>query len=348
MKSKLFALLIIMTSLSLLITSAPVHANYAPKQGDYFTYHETADVNNGQGNNYTGYTDHTVTDGTEKMNTVYGNGTVASHYSYAWTFNDNQGSPTKTGSSAGNFTWSSTSFYYVKGNDNQTGYVNPLHVWFYMNSSQPLGSTFYLLNTQMSILGKNYSYQLPSQNRYVQSIHAQGKSSYYRNDAYGKFTASYTWDVYFDRSTGYIIGYTWVEQDSGASGNSFTYTENLYVTATSYPLATGTAPPAPGLDLSSLLYPILILAVVLIMILILIVAVVTIRRRARLPQHAYDYSRMPSPYAPPAPQSIDLEPKQQPGEQVVIREVAKVKCKYCGALVATTATVCPVCGGPTT
>ncbi len=346
MKPKLFALLIVITSLSLLVIAIPVHANYVSKQGDYFTYHETADVNNGQGSTYTGYTDHTVTDGTEKMNTVYGNGTVASHYNYAWTWNDNQGSPTKTGSSAGNFTWSSKSFYYVRGNDSQIGYVNPLHVWYYMNSSQPLSATFYLLNTQMSILDKNYSYQLPSQNGYVQSIYAQGKSSYYRNDAYGKFTASYTWSTYSDPSTGYIIGYTWVEQDSDSSGNGFTYTENLYVTAHSYTLATAAAPPGPGL--SSLLYPLIAFAAILLIIIIIVIVAVVARRRRGLPQHAYDYSRTPTPYAPPAPQTINLEPKQPPAQQIVIKEVAKVKCKYCGALVDTTALVCPICGGATT
>ena len=345
MKSKLFALLIVITSLSLVLTAIPVHANYAPKQGDYFMYHETIDVNNGQGPTYTGYSDHTDTDGTEKMNTVYSNGTVASHYNYAWTLHDNQGTPTKSGSSAGNFTWSSTSFYYVKGNDSQIGYVSPLHVWYYMDSSQSLGATFYLLNTQMSVLNKNYSYQLPSQNRYVQSIQAQGRNSYFRNDAYGKFTASYTWTTYFDPSTGYVIGYSWVEQDSGSSGDSFTYTENLYVTTTSYSLATGTAPPP---DLSSLLYLIVGIGVVVLIIVILVVAAIYIRRKSRMPEHSYDYSRVPAPYTPPAPQSINLEPKQQPAQQVVIREVAKVKCKYCGALVDSTALVCPVCGGPTT
>ena len=313
--------------------------------GSVASAESVVDVNDGQGPTYTGYSDHTDTDGTEKMNTVYSNGTVASHYNYAWTFHDNQGTPTKSGSSAGNFTWSSTSFYYVKGNDSQIGYVSPLHVWYYMDSSHSLGATFYLLNTQMSILNKNYSYQLPSQNRYVQSIQAQGRNSYFRNDAYGKFTASYTWTTYFDPSTGYVIGYSWVEQDSGSSGDSFTYTENLYVTTTSYSLATGTAPPP---DLSSLLYLIVGIGVVVLIIVILVVAAIYIRRKSHMPEHSYDYSRVPAPYTPPAPQTINLEPKQQPAQQVVIREVAKVKCKYCGALVDSTALVCPVCGGPTT
>src|SRR5260370_8322357 len=72
----------------------------------------------------------------------------------------------------------------------------------------------------------------------------------------------YCWSSYFDPSTGYIIGYNWLEQDSDSSGNSFTYTENLYVTATSYLLATAAAPPGPGL--SSLLYPLIAFAAILL------------------------------------------------------------------------------------
>ena len=69
------------------------------------------------------------------------------------------------------------------------------------------GGTFYLLNTQMTVISRNYSYHLPSQNRNVNTIFAQGISNYLRNDTYGQFTATYTWNAYFDPSTGYIVGY---------------------------------------------------------------------------------------------------------------------------------------------
>jgi hypothetical protein len=212
-----------------------------------------------------------------------------------------------------------------------------------MDNAIPKGGTFSSLNTQMTVLDQNYSYQL--QNRYVQSIHGQGSSNYQRNDVYGKFNAAYTWDSYFDPKTGYIIGYSYVEHDTDNSGNGFTWTDNLYVTTTSYSLATATAPANTGF--SQLIALIVGLVVILFIIIIIVAIVVVLRRRRGLPQHAVDYSRVPSPYVPPAPQTIDLEPKQSP-QQVVIKEVAKVRCKYCGALVDSTAAVCPVCGGPTT
>jgi hypothetical protein len=279
------------------------------------------------------------------MNQIYSNnGTVATHYGYTWTFSNSSGSRT-TGSWAGNFTYSSITFHYVKGTDNQTGYVNPT-VWFYMDNSVPKSGTFGILNTQMTVLDTNASFFLPSQNRYVQSIHGQGPGSYYRNDIYGKFNAAFTWDAYYDPKTGYIIGYNYVEHDIDNAGNGFTWTDVLYVTATSYSLATASAP--ANSNLSQLIFYALAIVGIFAFVIVVAVIALVLRRRGKLPQHAYDYSRVPSPYAPPAPQNIDLEPKQQPAQQIVIREVAKVKCKYCGALVDSTTLVCPVCGGPTT
>jgi hypothetical protein len=335
---------LVIALLFLSIVASPAHStsSYTPHQGDYFTYHETIDVGNPQGNY--GYTEHQDINGTETMKQVYSNGTVATHYGYTWHLTNSSG--LFTGNWAGNFTYSSTTYYYIKGTDNQTGYVNPT-VWFYIDNSVPKSGSFSILNTLMTVLDTNSSFFLTSQNRYVQSIHGQGPGSYYRNDAYGKFNAQYTWDAYFDPKTGYIIGYNYVETDRDNSGNGFTWTDVLWVTATSYSLATASAPPLNS-NLSQLIF--YALAIVGIFVFVIIVAVIALilRRRGKLPQHAYDYSRVPSPYAPPAPQNIDLEPKQQPAQQIVIKEVAKVKCKYCGALVDSTALVCPVCGGPTT
>jgi hypothetical protein len=161
---------------------------------------------------------------------------------------------------------------------------------------------------------------------------------------YGKFNAAYTWDTYFDPSTGYIIEYSYVEHDTDSSGNGFTWNENLYVTSTSYSLATAAAPPP---DLFFLYFIAGIVA--LIGLIVIVIALVIIRRRRRpLQQHpVQDYSRMPGEFGAPPP-TVDLTPRQPPAQQIVIKEVAKVRCKYCGALVDTTARVCPVCGGPTT
>jgi hypothetical protein len=336
-RSKSF--LIVILALSLALYPALVAASNAPRPGDYFTYYEVENLGNGTGN-YAGYSEQTIVTGTESINGVSGDGSISAYYSNSWTWSNSTGS-TETGNASGNFTFSPTTFLYVNGTDDQTGYVNPT-VWFYMDNSIPKDGTFYLLNTEMTVLDKNYSYYLPSQNRYVEAIFAQGSSSYPRNDQYGQFTATYTWDAYFDPSTGYIIGYSYTEHDLDNSGNGFGYTDNLNVNSTSYPLTTATPINQGGggtLDLMQYAGYIVVIAVILIIVAVLIYASSRRSRKTPLPKH-------PSQQAPPPPREIDLTPKQPPVQQIVIKEVAKVKCSYCGALIDSTAKVCPQCGAP--
>src|SRR5215510_16098424 len=75
-------------------------SGYTPHSGDRFSYSETRDVGNGQGY-YSGYSDHEDVSGSEVMNNVFTNGTVASYYSFSWNFSDNSGT-TKNGGSSGN------------------------------------------------------------------------------------------------------------------------------------------------------------------------------------------------------------------------------------------------------
>ena len=165
-------------------------------------------------------------------------------------------------------------------------------------------------------------------------------------------TAKYTWNAYFDPITGYILAYNYVEQDVG-SGYSFTWNDNLYVTSASYLAIASTSPSAQSTTItvsmplqaslstsetggssSNFIYA---LAVIIVAVFILI-ALSTIRRKEpEIPEHAQSYSS-----GPPVP-DVSLVPPQP--QQVVIRDVAKVKCKYCGCMVPTTVKTCPQCGG---
>jgi hypothetical protein len=210
----------------------------------------------------------------------------------------------------------------------------------------------------MMVTSKDYSYYLPSQNQNVNVIFAQGTSSYQRNDVYGQFTATYTWKAYFDPSTGYIVGYDYVEHDTNPSGDGFTYTENLYVTATSYSLtaaaATATATSqstssSGGGNSISTQYLGYIAAIILVIIVIAIIVYAVSRSRRKLPQHPFQQA--PPAQSPPprsTPVNINLIPKQPEVQQIVIKEVVKVKCKFCGALIDSTAETCPICGAPRT
>jgi hypothetical protein len=318
-------------------------ATFVPHQGDTFSYYEVIDVEDGSGD-YAGYTDHTVVTGTETVNGVTGDGIVSAHYSYTWDFSSNDGS-TDSNSSSGDFTFSSTTFRYVNGTDDQVGYVNPT-VWFCIDSSIPEGGSFYLLDTLMTVKSSEYSYFLQSENRHVHAIFAQGDASYQRNDEYGQFTATYTWNAYFDPVSGYIIGYDYTEHDTNPSAG-FTYTEKLYITQASYPLQT--APPTSPDVISGLLkYAVLIVIVLVVVAIILIVYAVT-RGRRRLPRHPAQRPvyTPPSEQPPPPPrEDIDLTPKQAPVQQIVVKEIVKVNCQYCGALIDSRVTNCPYCGAP--
>ncbi len=336
----------------------PVHvfAAFVPHQGDYFNYYEVIDVGSGSGD-YSGYTDHTVVTGMENVNGVTEDGIVSAHFGYTWDFSSNDGS-TASNSSSGDFTFSSTTFRYINGTDDQVGYINPT-VWFCIDNSIPEGGSFYLLDTLMTVESIEYSYFLPSENKNVNAIFAQGDASYQRNDEYGQFTATYTWNAYFDPVSGYIIGYDWTEHDTSPSESGFTYTEKLYVTSSSYPLQTGSptvspptaSPPTiPNIISEFLKYAVLIV-IILIVVVIILIAYAISRSRRRLPRHPAQRPvyTPPSEQPPPPPrEDIDLTPKQAPVQQIVIKEVVKVNCRYCGALIDSTVERCPFCGAPRT
>ncbi len=335
MKRSKILLLVAFLSLGIALMPLNAVAKYTPHQSDYFSYSDVIDLGSSTGN-YQGYSEHQTYTGTETMNTVYGNGTVATHYSFTHTFSNSSGSSWSE-NWARNFTWSSSTFRYVTGSDNQTGYSKP-YVWFFMDNTTASGGTFYLLNTQMTVQSTRTSFNLPSQNRYVYALFAQGTGSYQRNDVYGQFTATYTYKAYFDPLTGYIVGYNYVEQDTSPT-QGFTWTENLAVTSTSYSLSTAPTP----IDYAQIL--LYLAAVVAAIILIGIIAIAVRRSRRRLPQHPQHYIQEPAV----APPQIDLTPRQQPPvQQIIVKEVVKVKCKYCGALIDSTVQACPFCGAPRT
>ncbi len=334
-------------------------AGFAPKTGDSFHYYEVQTTGNGTGY-YAGYTDQTILNGVEQITGVNGDNVSAS-YNYSYSFTSNEASST-SGSQSGVFSFDSSSFLYGSQTDGQVGYVNPT-VWFAMNNNLSVGSTFNILNTQMTISSKNFSLFVPTLSEDISTISGVGSGSYTGspgNDEGGIYNVTYVWNVYFDPNSGYIVGYNYFESDTNSSA-TFTWSDNLYVTQTTYPLTvlavvtTTTAPTSTSAVVSSStsnasagITPYLgyIAAFIILILIIAIIAFAASRRNRRtLPSHPY--RQTPPPSAPPP--GIDLTPKEQPPvQQVVIKEVAKVQCQYCGALMDSTATVCPRCGAPRT
>ena len=341
-----FLLLSALLAMAVLAGARPVSA-YSPQKGDSFSYSDTITVNNGQGS-YSGYTDQTQLSGMEQVKSVDGS-VVSTSYSFSYQYSNSQGSSTSH-SSSGSYTWSAASFTYLNGTDDQVGYTPPIYVWFAMNPSDPVGSTFYSLNTHLTVLSKNYSLQLPTEgNKYVETIQAEGTGRYTRDDSYGVFNASFTWNEYFDPSTGYIVGYNYVEQDNGqyqGQPGSFTYTDDLYVTSTSYALALAgpgattntTSSTVAGTGSTPYLYYALALLAVLVVVAIVYAATSRGKKSEPLPKH--------SQYVPPPAEETRVDLGSKPPEQVVVKEVAMVNCKFCGTLIPTTAQTCPHCGAP--
>jgi hypothetical protein len=348
---RLAGLFVLVAFLSLPVT-AGTGSHYTPAKNDYFDYYETIVFNDGTGN-YTGYTENYYTNGSITVTGLAANGTVNASYQNSNSWHNNMGG-SESWNSVGNFGFSPTSFEYVNGTDNQTGYTPPVYVWFYMDNKLASGSQFYLLNTPMTVVSTNFSYDLGG-SRYVATISTEGSGMYQRNDVYGVFTATYTWKSYFDPATGYIVGYLYTEQDTDGATSGFTWTDTLYVTSTSFPLTAGAAPPS-SMSPASLSTIGVIVAVVFVLIIIIVVVWIIYRSRrnrpVHLPQHAapgnIGYGAPPPP--PFAPMGgappINLTPSQQPVPQVVLRETVKVKCRYCGNLIDVTDKVCPFCGAP--
>jgi hypothetical protein len=186
-----------------------------------------------------------------------------------------------------------------------------------MNNSLPDGGTFYLLNTLMTVMSKDYSYSLASRNENVETIFAQGNSSYERNDVYGQFYATYTWKAYFDPNSGYIVGYDYTEQDTNNTvGDGFTFTDTLYINSASYSLTV--VPSGGGLD-------ILLIVIAVIIIVVIVVAVYAVSFR-RLPKRSSQQSNV-TPSAPPRGPAVKCP---YCGGPVYFGDKDVAKCEYCG------------------
>jgi hypothetical protein len=325
-------------------SATPSASHYLPQAGDGFGYYETIFLTNGVGN-YSGYSEASYYNGSISVTSVLPNATESASYQASGIYT-NSGGGSAPWSESGSFTFSASTYHYVQGTDNQTGYVDP-YVWFYIDNLTPVGGTVNLLNTPMNVASRDDAYPSSlSSTGAVVTIFAEGNGSYERDDAYGTFQANYTWQAYFDPATGYIVGYQYTETDRDGSGDGFTWTDTLSDTSTTFAL---TAAGSSGSSSSS--FPWLLVIVVLVVILILVVIAVALSRRHRrgaLPRHPTTTvpGALPT-YGPPP--GINLTPRDQPTiQQVVVRETVKVPCRYCGTLMDSTATNCPNCGAPRT
>jgi len=346
-----YALLLAVALILVVPAAATTPAYYTPAAHDRFSYDETVSVNNGVGD-YAGYTDATVINGSVEVTAVYPNGTAQAYYYNADHYSNSDGQD-YSWTSSGPFGFSSQSFLYVNGTDNETGYVTPT-VWFYIDNALPAGAAVTLLDSSFTVVSTSDPYDLGTgAGGWVKTIFVEGNGSFARNDSYGEFNAAYNWKAYFDPSTGYIVAYLYTEQDTNSS-SGFTLTDALAVTQTSYPLtsaAGSSSSTGTGSQGSVVLLYALIAGIALVVIVVVIViAVLASRRRERLPRHSVSgqVPMAPRPVGPPPPPVNLIPAGQPPVQQIIIKETVKVNCQYCGSLIDSTAQKCPFCGATRT
>lgn len=333
---------------------APAVAHYVPRAGDEFRYTEEVVLDRGQGD-YSSYSEHTFTNGSVSVSSVASNESAATQYAWSSNYFNNSGGA-ETSTLSGWFGWSASTFLYVNGTDDQTGYTNP-SVWFFIDNTLGVGGSVTLLNSPMQVIGTAATYPMASSTTgYVVAIEAEGNGSYQRDDAYGNFQATYNWIAYFDPGTGYIVGYSYVEHDSNSSGDGFTWTDTLSDTQTSFPLTAASAPPPASSSSSGPFSETVVVILVVVVVVVIAVVILALRSRRKstgmAPTTVPRHSGPSAPVYPPnygAPPPVNLVPGGQPAiQQIVIRETVKVPCAFCGTLMDSTATVCPKCGAPRT
>jgi len=395
--------------------------HYTPHVGDSFTFAETIAVSGGYGN-YSGYTERDALVGTLTVTAVLSNGTETATYNYTGTYTNSEGAD-RPWVEKGTFTFSATTYDYLVGTDNETGY-NYSEVWFYVNNSLGAGASLAPLATPMTITSVDTSFPLDnSLGTNVATIMAEGTGTYVRDDSYGLFNATYAQRSYFDPGTGYIVAFNYTEEDANGHGDGFLYTDTLAVTKTSYALTAAAAPTTytvtfletglasatswtatldgvahsgtasyatfSGLPNGTYVFrtnatgytvphevgfvsvsgsaaqvqvsfqatssgssvdefALFLVVAIVVVVVIVVIAVLASRRSRRgpaLPRHSAGGQVQ---YGPPPP-PISLRPAGQPQiQQVVVKEVVKVNCRYCGSLIDSTDEKCPFCGATRT
>lgn len=236
-----------------------------PQGRDFFEYDSTTSVDQGSGA-YEGYTEttqahyrYTVESVSDGNVTVLGTG--------SWTYQNSTDGCCQTGNEAYHPVFSLTTRLYAPGtSDVNTTIPNPA-VWFWIPTNVSVGQVIDVLDEALTVTSLSSTVWLGAVPH--STVELRGSGQYYRNDAYGQFTATYQDTYHFDAATGYFVSEDYSETDVGTwegYAAQFHLGARITVTATSY---------AIPLDLLSflLLYVGIPAAIVLV-----IVGIIRVRR----------------------------------------------------------------------
>lgn len=220
-----------------LLVAGPAMAR-DPARGDFLEYDFHRHLGNG-GGEYEGY--HDDTNSHARLDILSNNGTnVQLHSAYHWTYADNEGKR-----QAGDVDrivefglltrqWTSA---LTDDDDHDSQNAQLLYEWFWLPAGIQLGDRFGLVDDEFTVTSISTTIWSNGMPKFAIELSASG--TFLRNDEYGAYSVTYQDAYYFDRSTGFVIAERYSEKDVGIYGGlsaSFTWTETVDVTRSSYPI----------------------------------------------------------------------------------------------------------------
>jgi RimJ/RimL family protein N-acetyltransferase len=203
----------------------------APRAGDRFEYDYNTNVDRGAGE-YFGYTDHmrshsayAIQDVQDDAVTVRGTG--------SWVFDGSDGTH-QSGTVDVTPVFSLSSRRYLSGIDVDVKDPPNATVWFWIPTPVVVGQTIPVLDdvfTVTSLHATLWFGLIPHE-----AVQLDAAGTYVRDDAYGRFDATYRDRYFFDRDSGFIIGEQFEETDTDVFNpfTSFSFHGQVILTSSSY------------------------------------------------------------------------------------------------------------------
>ena len=206
----------------------PAIAAMAPRAGDRFEYDYNTNVDQGSGE-YTGYTDHMRSHSAYAVQGVQGD-QVTVHGTGSWTFDGSDGTH-QSGVVDATPVFSLSTRHYLSGIDVNVTDPSNATVWFWIPTPAQAGDTLRVLDDVFTVTSTDATIWFGLFPHKAFLLEASGQ--YDRNDAYGKFLATYHDRYFFDRDSGFIVAEQFDEHDANAVAG-FHYHAEVQVTSSSY------------------------------------------------------------------------------------------------------------------
>jgi ribosomal protein S18 acetylase RimI-like enzyme len=208
-----------------------VIASAAPRAGDRFEYDYNTNVDQGAGD-YFGYTDHMRSHSAYAIQDVQGDA-VTVRGTGSWVFDGSDGTH-QSGIVDVLPVFSLSSRRYLSGIDVDVKDPPNATVWFWIPTPVVVGQTIPLIDDVFTVTSLHATLWFGLVPHEAVQLDAAG--TYVRDDAYGRFDATYRDRYYFDRESGFIVGEQFEETDTDAFNpfTSFHFHGQVILTSSSY------------------------------------------------------------------------------------------------------------------